>query len=235
MAYDIMGDEYDLEGEIDIMGDDDETLAGLIDIMGGDDDDSASGLALAMGDELSELLSAAAGRRGRGRGRSRGRGRGGNPRAAAQAMLRAMQNRGLPGGVRRMAAAERLARSGVLVSERHPNRSREYVVGFDSVVAVAGGALFTAVQTPQVVFRPERLIIPSDIAGLFLVANVLIGKNPAFAAAGAVPARTFSELGVGVRLQCDTVQPGMSIALQVQNISAAPARFTASFIGSAVE
>lgn len=200
----------------DIAGDDEDVLAGMVELMGDDDDggDAAAGLALAMGDELADLMSAAAGAR-----RRRGR-RGGG---------------GLPASVARAAAAQRLARSGVLVQQRQPNRSREYVIGFDSVVNVAAGTLFTATQTPQVVFRPERLIIPSDIGGLFLVANILIGKNPALAAAGAVPARTFSELGVGVRLQCDTVQPGMSIALQVQNISLAPARFTASFIGSAVE
>lgn len=206
----------------EILGNDDDVLAGMMDIMGdemdlsGEDEDISAGMALAMGDEMADLMSAAAGARRRRRARGRGRG-------------------GIPQSVARLAAAERLARSGALVQQRSPNRPREYVLGFDSVAAIAAGALFVAQNTPQIVFRPERLIIPSDIGGLFNIVNIVIGKNPALAALGSVPARTFSELGVGVRLQCDTVQPGMSIFIQIQNISLAPARFTAAFIGSAVE
>jgi hypothetical protein len=91
------------------------------------------------------------------------------------------------------------------------------------------------VSFPQIVFRPERLVIPSDIAGQFLVNQIIVGKNPQQVSADPIPGRVFDERGVGVRLSMDTAQISQQITLNVTNIGGAPAVFRAAMIGPSVE
>jgi hypothetical protein len=128
-----------------------------------------------------------------------------------------------------------LARNSVLTQEQDPTKAREYPLGFVSAAAVAAGASVDIIAQPQVVFRGERLIVPSDIAGGFVIDDIKVGKNSQFASSGAVPARTFDEQGVGVRLRLDTAQISQQIVLSVTNIGGAPAIFRATLIGTAVE
>jgi hypothetical protein len=123
----------------------------------------------------------------------------------------------------------------VATATRRADRQREYPLGFDSVVDVPAGAVVTIAARPQVVFRGERLIVPSNIAPSFLIQNIVVGKDSQQVAPGAVPAIAFSEVGVGVRLKLDTSQPGIDISLVVQNVSAVPVRFSAALIGTVVE
>lgn len=116
-----------------------------------------------------------------------------------------------------------------------PRKVREFVLGFDSGTPVAAGASVAIIALPQVPFKGSRLVVPSDIAGLFLIADLRVGKNSQFVSAGAVPARTFAENGVGVTLALDTAQVSQQIVLQVTNFSGGAARFVASLIGTAVE
>jgi hypothetical protein len=88
---------------------------------------------------------------------------------------------------------------------------------------------------PQVPFRLDRLVVPSDLAGLFTIDDVKVGKNSQFAAEGAVPARIFQENGVGVCLKGDTAQISMNVTIRVTNISGAASMFRAAVIGPAVE
>lgn len=150
----------------------------------------------------------------------------GSPLAARQALAkRAMVE----------ALAERRAMAGALLKERQPTRAREYPLGFVSTAAVAAGASTRITTRPQVPFRIDRLVVPSDLAGLFTIDDVKVGKNSQFAAEGAVPARIFQENGVGVCLKGDTAQISMDVTLSVTNISGAASFFRAAIIGPAVE
>lgn len=133
------------------------------------------------------------------------------------------------------AIAERRAMAGALLKERQPTKSREYPLGFVSAAAVAAGASARITTRPQVPFRIDRLVVPSDLAGLFTIDDVKVGKNSQFAAEGAVPARIFQENGVGVCLKGDTAQISMDVTLSVTNISGAASFFRAAIIGPAVE
>lgn len=156
----------------------------------------------------------------------------------ARPMLRGPQGRpGLKPGAQALvnALAERRAQAGALLKERAPSKSREYPLGFASDAPVAAGASASITTRPQVPFRLDRLVVPSDLAGLFTIDDVKVGKNSQFAAEGAVPARIFQENGVGVCLKGDTAQISMNVTIRVTNISGAASMFRAAVIGPAVE
>jgi hypothetical protein len=135
------------------------------------------------------------------------------------------------------AMAQRLAQLGLITQTSAPTKAREYPLGFDSgsTLIIAGGSA-SVINRPQVVFRTERLVVPSDIGGGFVIDDLIVGKNSQFASNSvAVPARVFDERGVGVRLAGDTAQISQDIILKVTNVSGAPARFRAAVIGPAVE
>lgn len=156
--------------------------------------------------------------------------------AAAQSakrrlMMRAGRNRfPVKAGLNAMVNAR-----GIDYKPFQPRKVREYPLGFDSGTAVAAGATAQIIQAPQIPFKGTRLVVPSDIAGLFLILDLRVGKNSQFVSAGSVPARTFAENGVSVTLSLDTAQVSQQIVLSVQNFSGAAARFTASLIGTGVE
>lgn len=146
-------------------------------------------------------------------------------------------------GARRRAPQRAMARraapvrtsSGSVIRQSTPTKSREYVMGFDSVSTVAAAATANVTAQPQVVFRPERLVVSSAIASSFLINDFKVGKNSQLAASGAIPADAFTPNAFGVRLKCDTAQISNVITLNVSNISGGALRFTAALFGEAVE
>ena len=116
-----------------------------------------------------------------------------------------------------------------------PTSAREYVMGIDSVATIAAAATSSLTSRPQVVFRPDRLVVPSTIAGSFLINDLKVGKNSQFVNGTAVPAEAFTQGAVGVRLKMDTTQISQDILISVTNISAGALRFNAALIGPAVE
>lgn len=190
--------------------------AGYLDVLAGSDPDLAELLGASSGQGLevfagAEALAMAA--------------RQGNP--AAHAALRRI-------------VAQRIAQRGTVVSEQPFRAGREWTIGFDPVVLpkrVAPALLGTSVlvtTAPQVVFRGERLVIPSDIAGAVQVIDVKVGNRSQFGAGTSVPGRTFDERGVGVRMQMDTAQISQQIIIIAANNSGADVEFTASIIGKAI-
>ena len=132
------------------------------------------------------------------------------------------------------ALIQKRIQQGAIVRDSSPTKSREYVIGFDTT-SVAAGANASPSKRPQVLFRPERIIIPSNIALDFVVVDVKVGKNSQFVQSGEVPAVVFTEGSFGVRLKMDTVQVSMDLTLTVRNTSGNTRNFTAAVIGPAVE
>jgi len=136
-------------------------------------------------------------------------------------------------GAQRMAAVPGAANP--VLRERGMSKAREYVLGFDSVATVAAAATAIITNRPQVVFRPDRIVVPASISPSFLINDFKVGKNSQFAAASAVPAEIFSQNAFGVRLKMDTANPAVDVVINVTNISAGALRFLAAVIGPAVE
>jgi len=153
---------------------------------------------------------------------------------AEQALAQARQNPALAQQLQ-AAMAQRMVNQGLMVTQTQPTKAREFPLGFESPAPVGPGATSSITSRPQVPFRGERLIVPSDIAGSFTLLDLRVGKNSQFSSSGAVPARTFQENAVGIRLQLDTAQISQDITINVQNIGGAPQTFRASLIGSALD
>lgn len=208
----------------------------LVEILGEFIGDEASGDALdraiagedVSGDELIGALMQQ--RRAPSRGYGAVRRPGFSPMAARAAVSKLATQQALKNAI-----AERRAQAGALVHDRTPTKSREYPLGFASPAPVLAGASARITTRPQVPFRLDRLTVPSDIAGLFTIDDVKVGKNSQFAAEGSVPARIFQENAVGVCLKGDTAQISMDVTISVTNISGAAATFRAAVIGPAVE
>jgi hypothetical protein len=123
---------------------------------------------------------------------------------------------------------------GMKVDARKLSRARRMAIGFGPTALAASSAVTDVSTLPQVVFRPERLFIPSDIAFDIVVIDVKIGNRSQLVAAGALPGAIFSEVSVDVFTHWDTAEVGNQIVLTVQNINTALARtFRASMIGAA--
>jgi len=135
------------------------------------------------------------------------------------------------------AIAQKIASTSVLTTMGAPTKARQFPLGFDSgPVLIPALGTASVINNPQVVFKTERLVVPSDIGGSFVIDDVIVGKNSQFASnAVGIPARTFDERGVGVGLAGDTAQISQNVIIKVTNTSGAPARFRATIIGPAVE
>ena len=118
---------------------------------------------------------------------------------------------------------------------RRPREVRDEMLGFDSVTDIPPGETRPVIARPQVIFRGERLVVPSSIAGDFVIEDIRVGNRPMFAASGGNSALVFSEGSTHVRLQMTTAQPGIDIVLLASNTSGAARRFRATLIGKGAE
>src|SRR3954462_1010672 len=89
---------------------------------------------------------------------------------------------------RKRALAQLLARkrvaAGALLRNVPPRSSREYALGLGST-SVAGNSSANINVQPQVIFRPERLVVPSNLAVDFLITDIKVGKNSQLVSTGA--------------------------------------------------
>lgn len=132
------------------------------------------------------------------------------------------------------AIQRRRVAAGALLRTLPPRSSREFVIGLGSTALPALSSANISVQ-PQVIFRPERIVIPSNIAADFLITDVKVGKNSQLVSPGAIPAVVFVENAFGVRLKMDTAQIAQFITISVTNQNGASRNFQGAIIGPAVE
>jgi len=137
--------------------------------------------------------------------------------------------------VRKQAVAAILSRKGLVLKEEQPTHSRVFPLGFESSTTIAAGASATITSRPQVIFKGQRLVVPSDVAGSFVLDDVKVGKDSQFVAEGSIPARVLQENAVDVAFELDTAQISQDISISVTNIGGAPVVFRAALIGQAAE
>jgi hypothetical protein len=137
----------------------------------------------------------------------------------------------------RLSEARKVDPSAVAVVDRPQDRRREFPVGLVAPGPTVFGSSAQAVAFPQVTFRPERLVIPSQIAPFFSIDAIIVGKDNQSVSFDPLPATMFSEVGVGVRLSLKTAVVGMQIIVRFTNVD--PLQQTRTFsggiIGTAVE
>lgn len=117
-----------------------------------------------------------------------------------------------------------------------PTEARRYTLGF-SQTNIAFNDTVDIIRFPQVIFRGERLFIPSTIQENFVVVSITVGNRPQFAAAGETPAEIYSEVAINNELGLDTAEPGVQVILQVRNIAADQEAkdFRGAIIGAVVQ
>ena len=128
----------------------------------------------------------------------------------------------------------RRVNAGALLRSVSPRSSREYALGLGST-SVAGNSSANINVQPQVIFRPERLVVPSNLAEDFLITDIKVGKNSQLVSTGALPAVMFTEQAFGVRLKMDTAQISMFVTVSVTNQNPAARNFQGGLVGPAVE
>lgn len=126
-----------------------------------------------------------------------------------------------------------MARNALVLKDTQPTRSRRFPLGFVSNGTILAGDSATITSRPQVLFKGQRLVVPSDVAGDFVVDDVKVGKDSQFVAEGAIPARILQENAVDCYFELDTAQISQDISISVTNIGGAPRTFRAGLIGQA--
>lgn len=121
------------------------------------------------------------------------------------------------------------------VSDRPASKARLYPIGFVQLAVPASGTV-TVTSRPQILFRPQRLVVPASLAANFVITDLRVGKDSQFAQATELPAEIFSQVAVGVMLTLDTAQISNDLALTIRNIDAAnPHDFRAVMLGASAE
>jgi hypothetical protein len=132
------------------------------------------------------------------------------------------------------ALMQRRVRNGAILRSVAPRNAREYALGLGST-SVGGNSSANINVQPQVIFRPERLVVPSNIAVDFLITDIKVGKNSQLVSTGALPAVMFTEQAFGVRLKMDTAQISMFVTVSVTNQNPQARNFQGGLVGPAVE
>ena len=130
-----------------------------------------------------------------------------------------------------IAAARRVDPRAAAVVQRKLDTRRRFPLGLPTL-AIAAGATQELRTQPQFLFRPERLIIPSDIAFDLRITDVRVGTQSQFASTDPIPAAVFTEVSVNTAISFKTAEVGNLLSFTAFNASVAPVNFTAAVIGT---
>lgn len=208
-------DEYDIVGDWD--DDDDFGSIGQEDaadiLLGQEDDDEALLEALAVSGDDAELIAGAGDTEIVGR------------RAARSPKARLRR-------ARRKKALRKLAMRGAgAVISTGLNKRRRYPLGFvPTSIPASTSALVPS--APQNLFRPERLVIPSDIAFDIGVRDIKVGNQSQLVQSVEVPGALFSEVAIDTNVTFDTAEVGNQVSVDARNKTLAAIEFTAGLIGT---
>jgi hypothetical protein len=130
------------------------------------------------------------------------------------------------------AAMRKIAmRNAGAVMKRGLDRRRRYPLGFVPTTITAGSTSLIP-STPQNLFRPERLVIPSDIAFDAGVADLKVGNQSQFVETAEVPGALFSEVSINTGVTFDTAEVGNQVSISCRNKSLSDFQFTAGLVGT---
>ena len=89
------------------------------------------------------------------------------------------------------------------------------------------------IVSPQVTFRPERLIVASTIANSFVLEDICIGGHSQFTPNNGIPAALFTIVAPDAYIHLSTAAAGTEIRFRVRYVGSDPAgaRFQAALIG----
>lgn len=132
---------------------------------------------------------------------------------------------------KKAALKQLVMRSAGAVVKRGLDRRRRYPLGVVPTTITSGDTA-TIPTTPQNLFRPERLVIPSDIAFDIGVTDVKVGNQSQFVETSEVPGSLFSEVAINTGVTFDTAEIGNQISVALRNKSLADVEFTAGFVGT---
>lgn len=213
-SYELVGRGSDVMGAIGasdlllggVLDDDEEDalLSGLEDIIGAGDDDALLEALAVSGLGNSEIVGTAAHHKAKA--------------ASKKAKVRS--------ALRQVA----LRNAGAVVN-RGLDRRRRYPLGFvPTTVAAATSASIPS--APQNLFRPERLVIPSDIAFDTGVRDIKVGNQSQLVQSVEVPAALFSEVAINTGVTFDTAEVGNQVSVDVRNKSGTGFEFSAGLVGT---
>lgn len=218
-AYDLVGvDPVDILGDdfggigADLIGDDeDEALLEALAVSGDDDDDWDDD---DWDDDDEELIAGA-----------------GDSEIVGARRRRRRRARGKKSARRRAAMRKLVMRNAGAVMRRGLDRRRRYPQGF-LPTTVASGASVAVPAAPQNLFRPERLIIPSDIAFDTGVQDIKVGNQSQLVQSVEVPGAVFSEVAIDTNVTFDTAEVGNQVSVQIRNKSGQEFEFSAALVGT---
>ena len=122
----------------------------------------------------------------------------------------------------------------VAVRQRELNKRRRFPLGFQPTT-VNAGATSNIPAAPQDMFRPERLVIPSDTAFDFGVQDVKVGNTSQLVSGGEVPAALFTEVSIDTHVHFKTAEIGNQMSVSVRNKTGASIEFSAGVVGTVVQ
>jgi hypothetical protein len=131
----------------------------------------------------------------------------------------------------RAALAKIAQRNAGAVVQRELDRRRRYPLGVVPTL-INAGLQAQIPASPQNLFRPERLVIPSDIAFDAGVLDIKVGNVSQFVQSAEVPGALFSEVAINTGVNFDTAEIGNQISATIRNKSGAQIEFSAGFVGT---
>lgn len=131
----------------------------------------------------------------------------------------------------KQALAKIAQRNAGAVVQRELDRRRRYPLGVVPTTITAG-TQSQIPAAPQNLFRPERLVIGSDICFDSGVVDVKVGNVSQFVQSAEVPGALFSEVAINTGVNFDTAEIGNQISATIRNKSASSFEFSAGFVGT---
>jgi len=126
------------------------------------------------------------------------------------------------------------AASGLSLKPAGSSVIRYYIAGLGLSAAIAAAAAAAPTTGPLTrPFRGERFVVPTTVAGAFMLTALASGSDSVFVSAAAAPCMAFSELATEIGLDFPTTMVGTSITAGVTNVSLAASPFTAMVVGYA--
>ena len=107
------------------------------------------------------------------------------------------------------------------VVQRELDRRRRYPLGVTPTIVTAGSQSQIP-ASPQNLFRPERLVLPSDIAFDLGIVDIKVGNVSQFVQSAEVPGALFSEVAINTGVNFDTAEIGCEGSRQLYVLTNQP-------------